>query len=505
GTTQPCNPVTGNKFFEETDYSGAGPFPLQLQRFYNSTRPEPVPAAANWRHTYDRSIHAGSVSLVGSETKVARSDGQVLTFSFLGGRWMSDPDVVERLEEQVDASGSRSGWVLTDANDTVEAYDALGRLVSITNRDGFTQTLSYDEISGRLETVRGPFGRTLGFAYDQDGRLATMTDPADNVYRYQHDAAGNLSAVIYPDETSDDSDNPLRTYVYEDPRFPFHVTGIIDENGNRFSNVAYDDQGRAILSEQEGGINRITISYNTDGTSTVTDALGNQTVYEVESVYSVFKTTGLSEPCPLCQNKNAANSYDDKGFPASTTDFNGNLTTFDYDDRGLETSRTEAAGTPESRTIATEWHPTLRRPVKVTEPGRETSFSYDSVGRLLTRTVTDTTTGASRTTTRTYTPDGLPNSPEGLLASIDGPRTDAADITRFEYDEAGNLTKTTNALNHETLVTDHDPHGRPLTIVDPNDAVTELRYDVRGRLTSRALIIRESDGNLSRFETRFEY
>lgn len=72
----------------------------------------------------------------------------------------------------------------------------------------------------------------------------------------------------------------------------------------------------------------------------------------------------------------------------------------------------------------------------------------------------------------------------GLISSIDGQRTDVSDITRFEYDTQGNLTKIINALNHETLISAYDPNGRPQTIIDPNGAITELRYDLRGYLIS---------------------
>jgi RHS repeat-associated protein len=485
----PCNPITGNKLQRETDYMGAGPFPIRLQRVYNSVRIGLSGPGADWRHTYQREIHAGPISLSGSEAEVARPDGQFLTFSFIDGEWISDPDVRERLEEELDTEGNRIGWRLSDADDTVEQYDASGRLVSITNRDGFTQTLIYDEVSGLLRTVTDPFGRALSFAHDENGLLESFTDPGGNVYRYDHDGNANLVAVIYPDETpADPSDNPKRIYHYEDARFPYHLTGITDENGSRFSTYAYDADGRAVSSEHAGGANAITISYNADGTSTVTDALGNQTVYTVQSIFGVRKTIGFDQPCALCQNKYAATSYDENGFPASTTDFNGNLTVFEFDERGLELSRTEAAGTAKARTVTTEWHPTFRRPVRITESGREVNYTYDAVGRLLTRTVTDSATAASRTTTRTYTP-------EGRLASVDGPRTDVADVTTFLYDAAGNLIKTVDALGRETNVTAYDAHGRPLTLVDPNGAVTELGYDARNRLVSR-----EVAGSLTRFD-----
>ena len=65
----------------------------------------------------------------------------------------------------------------------------------------------------------------------------------------------------------------------------------------------------------------------------------------------------------------------------------GIVTTYDYNDRGLEVSRTEASGTAQARTVATEWHPSLYLPLAVTEPDRITRYQYDDQGRQLSRTV----------------------------------------------------------------------------------------------------------------------
>ena len=74
-------------------------------------------------------------------------------------------------------------------------------------------------------------------------------------------------------------------------------------------------------------------------------------------------------------------------------------TTYIRDRRGLELERKEAVGRPEERTVTTVWHPAFRLPETITEPGRRTTFGYDGQGRLLTRTQTDTVSGAARTTT----------------------------------------------------------------------------------------------------------
>ena len=102
--------------------------------------------------------------------------------------------------------------------------------------------------------------------------------------------------------------------------------------------------------------------------------------------------------------------YDASGYLSSLTDVDGVTTTYRHDARGLELSRTEAIGTPQERTVTTDWHPRFRLPVRIAEPGRVTEYRYGTNGRLLTKRITDPATGASRATSRTYTPDSLPAS-----------------------------------------------------------------------------------------------
>jgi YD repeat-containing protein len=93
-------------------------------------------------------------------------------------------------------------------------------------------------------------------------------------------------------------------------------------------------------------------------------------------------------PSQNCASANQAYTYDANGFMASKTDWKGSVTTYTHNDRGLETSRTEASGTPQARTITTEWHVTLNLRTKITEPERETVFAYDTQGRLTSTEVT---------------------------------------------------------------------------------------------------------------------
>ena len=407
-----------------------------------------------------------------SRLRRIRPDGRIVYFRSVGGIWTPDSDVTDRLAALTDGGGHFTGWVYKTSEDEVETYDARGKLVSIADRAGRRQTFAYGG-TGRLSSVTDPFGRALNFSYDAQNRVATVTDPVGKAYAFAYDSNSNLSSITFPD-------NAQRTYLFEDTRFPNALTGIIDENGSRFATWAYDAEGRAVLSEHAGGAGRTTLTYNADGSSVVKDALGTSRTYRFKTPFSQVRSSSIEGPtCSSCGSA-AATAYDSNGFVASRTDFNGNLTTYVHDNRGLETSRTEAAGGPQSRAITTEWHSTFRLPIRIAEPGRVTTFQYDSAGNLLARTVADVTSGRSRTWTYTY-------SAMGQVLSINGPRTDVADVTTFEYDASGNLSKLTTALGHVTRFQRYDPHGRPQVIVDPNGLTTQLVYDVRGRLKSRSV------------------
>jgi YD repeat-containing protein len=495
--TNPINVGTGNKYEAQLDYMGSGPFPLVFERHYNSD----INALggvllSNWHHTYDRYIvlHQGMTPPVASAN---RADGRTYSFRQSGSVWIGDQDVPDRLVQLFDASNTPTGWRYMRAQrEENELYNAKGRLLSISNRAGLTHRLTYDA-SNRLSAVTDPFGRTLSLRYDADGRIAQLTDPAGRPFGYTYDANNNVSAVTYPD-------GKTRTYLYNEPQFtantylPGALTGIIDENQDRFATWTYDAQGRAVSSEHGGGAEKYAVTYPFSGQSIVTDPLGQSRTLNFQNVLDVLRTTSQSAPCG-CGNDSTI-AYDANGFVTSRTDFNGHVTKYQHNDPlgrvDLETSRTEAFGTPEARTITTEWDTGFRLPHRVAEPLRITTTNYDTHGNVLNKTIQPTldATGAlgfsaspadaARVLAYSYTYSAtIPGHVTRLV--VDGPRTDVADTTQYDWDDSGNLISITNALGHVTALGDYDPHGRAQRITDPNGLVTTLAYDTRGRITSR--------------------
>lgn len=361
----PINVTVGNKYQKETDYRANNEFPLTVSRSYNST-------TGNWRF-FSEIEYASTATTV----NVVRPDGKGLPFTKDGNVWTTDPDIVEVLTATEDTSGNITGWTLTTRNDQIKTYDAQGRLLSVTIRNGLSHTYAYtaDNI-----TVTHTNGSVLTYHLDNNSRVIGFTDPAGNSYQYSYDTEGRLIQTTYPD-------NSTRQYYYENSNFPNALTGITDENGNRFAIWDYDDQGRAISSEHAHSADKTTLTYNADGSTTVTNASGKQTTYHFTTINDVRKVTQVEgHPTATCEGANKSYTYDTNGNVISKTDWKGATTSYTYDmARNLELSRTEAVGTPQERTVTTEWHSQFRLPIRITEPGKITEFTYDANGNLLIR------------------------------------------------------------------------------------------------------------------------
>ena len=453
------NTAVGNVFQTEADFAGAPVTRLTLTRYYNSQDTTQSAFGAGWHSTWHRALNPVSPTMA----IVTRADGREDVFALKAGAWKADPDVTGRLSA-VTSGGTQTGWQLVTADDTTETYALSGQLSAITTRAGLTTTLGYDA-GGNLTTVTGPFGDILSFTNDASGRVTQMTAPDGGVYAYAYDDNDNLISVTHPDKT-------VRQYVYGNTSFPHALTAIIDENGATFASWAYEAQGRAVSSQNAGGVNLTEVAYNGDVSSSVTDADGNTHSYAFTTQFGMVKPTALTGvPYPAAGG--AAFTYDANGFVASRTDFDGNLTTFAHDSRGDEISRTEAAGTPLARTVKTTWLPNFHLPSRIAEPGRTTTFDHDAKGNLLKKTVA----AGSLSRSWAYSYNGA-----GQVLTATDPN---GHVTTSTYEANGRLATVTDALGHVSRFTGYDADGRPTRFADPNGLLTKLAYNFRAEVTMR--------------------
>ena len=481
----PINVATGNMTEQATDYTTTGQNSLAFIRSYNSmanlnSSPVASSLGVNWRHNFDRYLIIQSPTNVLAE----RPNGRIVAFAESGGVWRTSTDT------DLGLTNSGGAWVLTDSNDTQETYQASGSgalLQQIKALDGYVQTLSYS--GSLLSSVTDSYGRSLGFTYNGN-LLNTVTTPdgLTLTYGFASVASGSrLTSVGYNTQPATQT-----AYLYENPTFPFALTGVVDENNSRYLTWAYDSYGRAISSQYGDGsgfsASKYSIAYDdATGNRTVTNPLGQQMTYKFETQNDVYKISEVDRlTSSTVQSGTRTYAYDGNGYLSSTTDWNGISATFVNNAYGLPTTINEGVvgGTP-TRTTSIVYDSTWPRlPKTATTSGLTTSYTYDGNGDVQTKTLADTTTTtipyATGGATRVFT-YGWAN---GLLTSVQGPRTDVAEQTSYKYDADGSLVKTINALGQAIQVTAHTPGGRPQTIVDANGVTTSLTYDGRQRLTS---------------------
>ncbi len=480
--TNPINGAIGNKNQVEQDYVGTGAFPLQIKRYYNSASAVSDPLnvysfGMGWTDEYNRRLAVEPFNGT-SIIRAQRPDGRVIFFTLSGSTAHADPDIADWIEV------TSTGYTYHGSAGVDEGYDTSPRLIWLRKYGGVQQTLSYDS-NGNLIGVSDQFGHTLQIGYSSLGLLSTITDPAGNTYAYKYDTNSNLVEVDEPGATP--GSVAVRQYVYENANFPNALTGIIDESGVRWATWAYDAQGRGVSSDH-AGVDKVVLTYNSDGSSTATDGLGTARNYTFQLTHGVLKPNGVTQPYAGGSASKSA-GYDVNGNISSETDFNGNVTQYSYDlTRNLETSRTEAYGTAQARTITTQWDPNWRQPDLITEPNRTTGFTYDSMGNALTKTITDTTVTPNVSRTWTYTYDSY-----GRMLTSKGPRTDVNSTTTYTYYtcttgyQCGRLQTVTDPVGNVTTYSTYNADGQPLTIKDPNGTVATLTYDASQRLTSRSV------------------
>lgn len=501
----PCNAATGNKYQTEIDYQKPGA--ADLTRHYNSQLEKDLGLGFGWTAPFSKRLEINSTHV---QVRSANGRGEPFICPTGAGSCAGDGD------SSIYINKDASGYTLTRLDGSTERYGLTGALQAEADAAGRTTTYTVDA-QGRL-IVTGPFGHTLTLAYDAAGRVDTITDSAGHVIDYTYTAAGtghNLTRVEYPDDSA-------KLYHYEDPTFPHHLTGIsyVEANGvvTRYGTYSYDTTGKAYSTEHAGGQERFTLVYDSDTQTTVTDAASTREVMTFEAnlgVKNLVNKVNQGDGKSLVQRFDATNNLTCK------KDEEGRVTTYIYNATNQRTSMTEGltggcptgTATPETRTTTYQYlSPDLDLLTLVESP----SVASGQVKRI-TLAYEDTRFPLLPTaiTQSGYKPDGTPVSrrvglaynDDGQLWTIDGPRTDVADVTTFAYYDCttgaacGQLSSVTNALGQVTTYDLYDGNGRVTQLTDARGIRTEYEYDLRGRVTT----IRETNGSGVSRTTEYSY
>jgi RHS repeat-associated protein len=416
----PVSMLFGNFTFQHTDLSlpGFGP-EVRLHRTYNSALPQDGILGWGWNLAYNLRVTEPAAG----EVAVTRGDGRVDTFTVgAGGELIAPPGSADVLVENGDGS-----YTLTTREHLVYEFDAGGRLLTCTDADGNTVTLSH--AGGYWTGITDAAGRNWSLAYNAADRLESVSDPAGRAVTFAYNAAGDLTSVTNPA-------GGISAYQYDNEH---RLTQMTDANGHLYLANVYDETGRVVQQTDARGAHAF--AYFDDYTL-YTDPIGTVHRFDFDASY---RLASRIDAYGTAQAVTTSLSYDAAGLVASSTDGNGHMTAYEYDTRGNVTRLTDALG-------------------------HDTVMTYDGRDNLL--SLTDP---LGHTTTWTY------NNADHPLTHSDA----LGHSTQFQYDSRGLLIQHTDALGQITTFA-YDAQGNLTLRTDPLGAQTEFIYDTLGRVTQQS-------------------
>ena len=394
------------------------------------------------------------------------------TATFHNGSIRYEYDGVRRLKKRIDALGNVTLYAydkknhiseITDANGhkTLIAYNNAG-MVSRIKTDASDKSVRYEadrtvfidytapqnqysyyrwDDKGRvIEKVGLCCGIQSKLEYDEDDNVVKRTDANGNVTSYTYDDRGNMLSL-----TDANGNSEHCTY---DANFN-QVTSFQDKNGNSYQ-FTYDQKGNLTAINGPLGFSNV-FTYNDKGwPMTTTDANGNVTV-------TTYNADGTTQKVMDAAGYTTTYAYDQCGNITALTDGRNNITRYAYDKNNQITSQTDALGN--ETTVSYDKVGNIVRVKNAKNQIR--AYTYDALGNVLTQT--DPQGGVY-----TYTYDG-----KGNVLSVKDP---IGNTQTFTWNEKNRLLTQTNAEG-ETTTYDYDAKGNLTSVFQPNGNVLQYFYD----------------------------
>ena len=355
-----------------------------------------------WRHNFDEIIQKrGSIYYYHS------AKGFRIAFDGLG---VSQAYPYLRLNNLAAGEEEFSGYQLDNSKTQVrKMFDSTGKLRKIKRGPMDVLTLVYEDSiltkitnsqSASLTIYPTFLQSSSGFglvAYPGVIKASNGTSAKLEWSTKYTGQAGEYHLLTRITEASASEAGTARDFEYNDIHWGASLTDIFTVNDiatndrELYAHFEYDAQGRAIYSGLSNGVDAGRVDYLHDDTRIVTNALGKRATYTFANYNGVKRLQSVTgEPTQNCVSSEVSYGYDTSGNVSRKLQ-NGQVTEYEYDSLGREISRTEASGTPQARTILTEYHPTLNLPIRITSHDRVEVMTYDNEGRLLSKNIQSTT------------------------------------------------------------------------------------------------------------------
>lgn len=355
-------------------------------------------------------------------------------------------DPLNRLTKYTyDLNGNVNSILDPQQNPALFEYETnFNRVTKITDALSQVTRFTYDPANGNLLSVIDPLTHTTSITYNQFGQPISVTDALNHTTTFEYNEVGDLIATVDPlgNRTVRFYDGVSRLLAIVDPR----------GKGTQFT---YDNLNR--VTQINDAINGTTsFTYDPNGNLlTVTDAKNQTTTYTYDNMDRL-----ATRKDPL--NRTESYQYDLAGNLTQFTDRKNQVATFQYDALNRRSQATYADAT------TTFTYDTVGRLVKAsdTAPGAGSiDFGYDILDRLIQET---TSLG-----TVAYQYDVLDRRTQ-MTANGQQPTT-------YQYDPASRLTRVEQGALFAALGYDHA--NRRTSLSYSNNTTTSYAYDLASRLT----------------------
>jgi RHS repeat-associated protein len=335
-------------------------------------------------------------------------------------------------------------------------YDALGNLLSETDRTGLTLTYTYTP-RNQVESITRSVGGQKTFGYDENGNLTSETDWKGIATTQTYDELNRRVTTVNRLGDSMGMGYDLAGNLTQTTDFEGRVTTFAYDKLNRQTDIWQPAPGGHIVSTYYFEANPKT------NLKTVTDAEGHTTAFEYNGRYLRTKRTNALAGI-------YAWGYDNAGNLASETDEEGRVTSYVYD---RQSRRTEMHR-PEASNILYQYD-AAGNVRFVTDPrSNPTETRYDQWNRPWQVIDADSYVTATER-------DG-----EGReVKVIDG----NGHVRNWLRDPRGLALTATDAEGHDTAFT-YDPNGNVETVSDARGFITRTTYDAE----DRKLLTTEAEG-----------
>ncbi|WP_197048677.1 RHS repeat-associated core domain-containing protein [Streptosporangium roseum] len=444
-------------------------------------------------------------------------------------------DPAGRLASQTDAMGRTTAYTYFADNLLAEKIAKGARLNgSATPRDVVLEARLYDAAGNLTRQTTGNGTLRADATYDAARRLVTQTvdpgtlnrvttaayDANDNVVKISQSAAGTDRTEI-TEYAYDAANKPLRqtvrnggqdlvtTFTVDDRGLVIEVT---DPRGNASgadpvaftASVTYDAAGLPTriqlppVTVERAGAAASTLrpttklGYNTFGDRThQVDAEGRTTTSTLDRagriVEQIFPTYTPPGGQPITPKASAG--YDAGGQLISSTDRRGQTTTAVYDALGRKVQATTPKAGTAPAAVWTYSYDLLGEALGTVDPtGARSESTYDDLGRQVTLTTVERKPSQAAYVTRMEYDDA-----DRVVKTI----RPTGDASTRAYDATGALTAHTDAMGNTTTFA-YDLAGRPLKTTNPLGLSTTATYDLVGRKTQT----RELDADGATLRTR---